>query len=182
MKKLVVLFGFLALLIGCSASFEGNGEKTVSPGSKEQRMEVAKTADDFLVQLDAGAIDATWAQASPHLHKITSETMWTATLRTLRAGVGTFRSRTLKGAGFTDTIDGVPPGDYAAVAFDTEFTAFTVEEKVVLHKDDGRWKVVGYFLSKRIKIGAAAGRDASDDPAVASERVSALPLRRVLYG
>ena len=170
MKNLVALFGFLALLVGCSASFEGDGEKAVNAGSKEQQLEVAKAADGFLVQLDAGDVDATWAQTSPHLRKMTSESMWTASIRTFRAGVGEFRSRTLTGVGFTDTIDGVPKGDYVAVAFQTKFTTVTVEEKVVLHKDGGRWKVLGYFLSKRFTIGAATAPHTSDYAAVAVGR------------
>jgi hypothetical protein len=96
-------------------------------------------------------VNETWGQASPYLQQISSQTIWSTGIGAFRSSAGAFKSRKLKGIGFTHTLDGVPVGDYAAVAFDTTFANSTVEEKVVLQNDQGEWKVLGYFLSKSFK-------------------------------
>jgi hypothetical protein len=153
MKRFAILFVATALLAGCTVSLNDGTEKAgeAEAGTAEQQLVVAKAANAFLKQLDSGAIAETWGQASPHLHQLSSQTVWSAGIRTFRTSVGAFKSRKLKGVGFTHTVEGVPTGDYAAVAFDTTFDSSTVEEKVVLHKDQGKWKVMGYFLSKTFK-------------------------------
>ncbi|MDQ3057262.1 MAG: DUF4019 domain-containing protein [Pseudomonadota bacterium] len=139
------------LLAGCNVSFNSGAEKAdvVEAGTADQQAVVAKAASAFLKQLDAGAAERTWGAASPYLHQLSNKTVWSVGIRTFRSSVGAFKSRKLKGVGFTHAVEGVPAGDYAAVAFDTMFGSATVEEKVVLHNDHGTWKVMGYFLSKK---------------------------------
>lgn len=160
MKRSIVVCCLLATALCCTgvtgAAAEsvnkGKASGTVQGGTAEQQLEVAKAADGFLKQLDAGAFELTWAQASPHLHGLSSEAEWLKLLRLLRAAVGKFQGRTLTGVGFTDTVDRVPPGEYVAVQFTSEFSAVNVKEDVVMHKDSGQWKVMGYFLSKPITV------------------------------
>lgn len=170
MKRLFVKLGILLALFGCSASLTVSASDDVNPGTAAQQLEVAKAADGFLTQLDAGAFEATWTQRSPHLDQKTTRATWVGALRVFRAGVGEFQRRKLKGVGFTDTIEGVPPGDYVAVGFDTDFSVLAVEEKVVMHKVGGQWKVLGYFLTKRITIGATNGDDSIWRPLAQRDR------------
>lgn len=142
---------------------KGKAEGTVTTGTAEQQLEVAKAADGFLKQLDAGAFEGTWAQGSPHLRRMGSESEWLRLLRFVRAAAGEFQSRTLSRVGFTDTVENVPPGEYVAVQFTSEFSAINVKEDVVMHKEGGRWKVMGYFVSKPITIWPGVG-DASAQP------------------
>lgn len=160
MNRSVVVCCLLATALCCASVTgaaaesvnKGKAAGTVQAGTAEQQLEVAKAADGFLKQLDAGAFDLTWAQASPHLHGLTSESEWLRLLRFLRAFVGEFQGRTLTAVGFTDTVDRVPPGEYVAVQFTSEFSVLNVKEDVIMHMDGGRWKVMGYFMSKPITI------------------------------
>lgn len=145
----------LLALTACRVN-KGSSADAVEAGTREQQARAAMAADRFLKQLDSGDIDGTWEQASPHLHQITNRADWANAVRTMRKAMGAVRGRKVKGFGFTHAIDGIPPGDYVAVVLDTEFAAAKVEEKVVLHQDQGRWKPVGYFLSKRLTFGAAS--------------------------
>ena len=82
------------------------------------------------------------------LRNMTTEGVWATSIRALRSTVGSYKARKLKGIGFTHTLDGVPPGDYAAIGYDSIFSNASVQEKVVVQKEGGEWKVVGYFLTK----------------------------------
>ena len=150
MKLTIAFLIAVTLVAGCEVSFNsGTADKgTVEAGTAEEQTAVAKAANAFLKRLDAGKADETWSTASPLLSRSTNQVVWSVGIRTFRGSVGSFKSRGLKGIGFTHTVDGVPPGDYAGVGFDTTFSNSTVEEKVVLHKDQGEWKVMGYFLTK----------------------------------
>jgi len=153
-KTIFLFFLILAFLAGCKVNFNAgsaNGHP-LEAGTAEQQVVVAEAANVFLEQLDAGAIDQTWQSASPHLINFTNKTMWSNTLKALRGSVGKFKTRKLAGTGFTDTVEGAPHGEYAAIAFETSFSSGTVTEKVVLHKHRGKWKVLGYFLAKNFKV------------------------------
>ena len=153
MKFLATFLVTTALLTGCNVSFNDGSSKTAKSeaGTEAQQTAVAKAASAFLNKLDSGAAQDTWNQASPYLQKISNQTAWATGIQALRSSVGAFKSRKLKGIGFTHTIDGAPAGDYAAIAFDTTFANATVHEKVVLQNSGGAWKILGYFLSKSFK-------------------------------
>ena len=153
MKILATVLVTAALLTGCNVSFSDGSSKAAKSeaGTEAQQTAVAKAASAFLGELDSGAVQDTWGQASPYLRQISNQSAWITGIRALRGSVGAFKSRKLKGMGFTHTLDGAPTGDYAAIAFDTTFSNSTVQEKVVLQNGDGKWKVLGYFLSKSFK-------------------------------
>jgi predicted small secreted protein len=153
MKNFATLLVAAALLTGCNVSFNSGAGKAIEleAGTVDQQKVAAKAADVFLEQLDSGAADETWSQASPYLHQLTNQAMWSAGIRTFRSSVGIFQSRKLNDVGFTHSVKGVPTGDYAAVDFDTTFASSAVTERVWLHDDNGSWKVMGYFLSKSFK-------------------------------
>lgn len=153
MKILATLLVTTALLTGCSVSFNDGSSNaaTSEAGTEAQQTAVTKAAGLFLGKLDSGAVKDTWGQASPYLQQISNESAWVTGIQTLRSNVGAFKSRKLKGIGFTHAIDGAPAGDYAAIAFDTTFANSGVQEKVVLQNSEGTWKILGYFLSKSFK-------------------------------
>ncbi len=153
MKIFVTLLMTTFLLTGCNVSFNDGSSKAAKSeaGTEAQQTAVAKVAGAFLSKLDSGDVQETWSQASPYLQKISNQTAWATGIETLRSSVGAFKSRKLKGIGFTHTIDGAPAGDYAAIAFDTTFANSSAEEKVVLQNSRGEWKILGYFVSKSFK-------------------------------
>lgn len=71
----------------------------------------------------------------------------------MRGAVGDVKVRYLKQVGFVQNMEDAPPGRYAAVFFDTEFTRATVEEKVVFYQEGNNWRLAGYFFHKRYKAG-----------------------------
>jgi hypothetical protein len=153
MKIIATLLAATLLLTACNVSINTDQQQAgkSEPGTEAQQKSVVSAAKAFLVQLDSGDIDGTWSKSSPYLQQLSSHAVWSTGISAFRSTVGGFKSRKLKGIGFTHEIDGVPSGDYAAVAFDSTFANATVEEKVVLHQDKGTWKVLGYFMSKSLK-------------------------------
>jgi hypothetical protein len=159
MKIAALIVTAVLLLGGCSVSFNNGAanEATSTPGTAAQQKVVTAAAVAFLKQLDAGLVENTWATASSVLRSATSQDTWVTGIGAFRSTVGAFKSRKLKGIGFTNTVSGAPAGEYAAVAFDSAFSNATVEEKVVIRKENGQWRVVGYFMSKKFSVGGQSG-------------------------
>jgi hypothetical protein len=159
MKISALTLATALLLCGCNVSFNTGAAKnaTSTAGTPEQQKVVVEAATAFLEQLDAGRVRETWAVASPVLRSATTQGMWVNGVGAFRSTAGTFKSRKLKGIGFTNTIEGAPPGEYAAVAFSSAFSNTSVEEKVVIRKESDQWRVVGYFMSKTVSIGGQSG-------------------------
>lgn len=152
------LFGmlFLACCVACSAPQSSDppaaAQDEVDAGTGAQEREAAAAAKMFFNEMDADHMEETWVDAGPVLKASTNEQMWVATLRACRSAVGQAVHRKIKGFGFTHHLAHAPPGDYVAMVFNTQFADVTAEEKVVFQKDQDHWKVIGYFLSKTIKV------------------------------
>lgn len=83
--------------------------------------------------------------------------MWVNTLKLSRKAFDVASERTSSGSGFSTQIDqNVPVGDYVLVQFVTKSGGMTMTEKVVMQKDEGRWKIIGYFITKRVEYKSAA--------------------------
>ena len=62
--------------------------------------------------------------------------------------------RSIEGYGFTPRIDpGAPVGEYVLVQFKTRSGNTTLTEKVVMQKEQGAWRIVGYFATRRAEFG-----------------------------
>ncbi|SFR95058.1 Protein of unknown function [Dyella sp. OK004] len=150
--KHVLAILFLAGCGACSAP-QSSGQPSatqdeVSAGTEAQEQEAAAAAKAFFNELDADHMEETWANAGPALKATSTSLTWAATLQALRSASGKAITRKVKGYGFTHHLANAPPGEYVAIGFDTKFTNATAVEKVIFQKDQGQWKVVGYFLSK----------------------------------
>lgn len=56
-------------------------------------------------------------------------------------------SRTLSGEQNTKSLPAVPDGNYKILTFTTQFSAKKdAIETVILSKENGNWKVAGYFI------------------------------------
>jgi len=58
------------------------------------------------------------------------------------------QKRTLKSGQHTSTLPGAPAGDYALLAYSTDFAkkASATETVILMHDPDGKWRVSGYFI------------------------------------
>lgn len=50
----------------------------------------------------------------------------------------------------------VPPGEYVLVQFKQSAGKVTITEKVVMQREQANWKLIGYFINKRVQYGADA--------------------------
>jgi hypothetical protein len=153
MKNPVTLLFLSILFSGCTFSVTPANEQKLpesTAGTKEEQKGAVEAARGYLAQIDRGDYEATWDSAGPVLRDMTNEFMWTNTLKIARKTVVVLPGRKLEGGAFTTQIDpGGPAGEYAVMQFVGRSGKLTATEKVVMQKEQGKWKIVGYFITKR---------------------------------
>ncbi|MGY1459832.1 MULTISPECIES: DUF4019 domain-containing protein [unclassified Luteimonas] len=149
MRILSAVLISIVLLAGCSARVDDVPD-TVEQGTPEERSAVAKAAKAFLDRLDDGKVDETWSDASPVLAIYTERNAWSLGIRAIRSGVGSLKSRELKEVWLHSAVANSPPGEYATIVCETVFSNAKVQEKVILNKHEGTWKISGYYLVKNL--------------------------------
>jgi hypothetical protein len=109
--------------------------------------EVAGAAKIWLALVDAKNYPESWKDAADIFQQGVSEAKWDSMVGSIRDKVGPVKSREFQSAQFTKTLPGVPDGDYANVAFQTEFeTKGPSTEVITLVHEHGKWKVGGYHI------------------------------------
>lgn len=161
MKQCFAVLSSLLLIAGCDVSFNTNASGTQAstvvvsdPGSEQQQRLVVDTAVQFLMLLDDGRTDMTWATAGSALKATTTESNWVKGIGTLRMGLGELKQRDRAQITFTKQLPDAPPGHYAAVQTQSAFSNLTVTEAVLLVEENEQWRVVGYNLSKTVEVAA----------------------------
>ena len=145
---------FALCLTGCSVNFnQGTPKQTVSdPGDPAERSAAIAAASQFVQLVDQGNRNETWPLTGQYLHDNTTQADWETTVGTMRSAVGNLKNRTLVGAAFTKSINGAPDGHYFFIFYKSQFDRATIEEKVVLNLEGGKWLVAGYFLSDKTSV------------------------------
>ena len=142
-----------ALLSACQFSFNSGTQQpqvTLEAGDPAEQKSALAAAEGFARMVDAGQYDHMWEQSGAALKAITPRTQWNESMGKIGTLAGTVRSRKFSSEGFTPTLGGnAPPGHYAVVFFETQFEKGKFEEKVVLDLQDGKWRLVGYFLTMK---------------------------------
>lgn len=158
MQRLLSLLSFLAILL-CACAVQSGAAANAAPvdgGTQEQQKEVRAAAKILVARLDAGQYAEAWAMAGPSLTAKTTQAEFVRYISTLRAPLGAAGKRTIKGFGFPTELEDAPRGQYGVIAVETDFAnAEAVEEKLVFEFVGGKWRLVGYWLSKTLTIGAA---------------------------
>jgi hypothetical protein len=109
--------------------------------------EVAAAAKSWLALVDANNYAQCYQSAADIVRQGVSETKWEEMVQFGRGKAGALKSRELQAVQFTKTLPGVPDGDYANVAFDTDFeTKGPSTEVITLVHEHGKWKVGGYHI------------------------------------
>lgn len=125
---------------------------TDGPGTERDRAAVAASSRAILELIDARRYEEARQAANPAFRLTISPKAWADMIGSLRAVVGTIKSRTIGTVRFTNSIAGQPKGDYAEVIYDSTFTTVpSVGEKVTMQKLDGKWFLAGYFVGKHFK-------------------------------
>ena len=68
-------------------------------------------------------------------------------VRSVRDQLGALKSRSESGVNLTQSLPGVPDGDYAVVRFQSSFAnKADAIESVTMILEQGRWMAAGYFI------------------------------------
>ena len=159
MKRLIVMLCCGVLMVGCDVSFNKAPPKPVTltdPGTPEHQRRVFEAAGRFIHLLDEGKVDETWTLLSPVFKAMTSEFVWSNSVKGLRLGLGTLKEHGPVSMGFTDQMPDAPAGRYAVVEFPSTYAVTSVKEKVVLREDGNQWLVAGYYVNKTVVWGDSA--------------------------
>lgn len=102
----------------------------------------------WLSTLDGGDMGATWNTASSMFKSAVTAEAWARAARSVRAPLGSVRSRRSRSATFSRSLPGAPDGQYVVIQYETVFEhkAEGVETVTLALEPDHRWKVAGYFI------------------------------------
>lgn len=105
-------------------------------------------ARDWLVLADRGDAQASWNAAGQKFRVALQRAEWTAALKQQRDRLGELKTRTALRTSIRRTLSGLPPGEYALIAYATDFThkPGTRETLTLEHEADGQWRVLGYLV------------------------------------
>lgn len=149
--KTTIAFFLAAVLAGGAACAQAPAASPAAATSDHGADERAATdvATRWLAVLDGGNYADAWRQLAPAAQSMVTQAAWNDTMPKARGTFGAVKSRTLKGAEYTNAMPGAPAGEYVGVAFDTVFAngARAVETVVPMRTADGGWKVSGYFVN-----------------------------------
>jgi len=139
MRSSFFIGGLLALLLIAPRSLPAQ--------SNEQAVEAAKeAAQEWLVLLDADDYEATWEEAATLFKsKVTAE-QWAAQVRQAHSSLDSLRSRSLAAARYTTSLPNVPEGEYVVAQYKSIYGEKETVETMYVKKDDGTWRVAGYFV------------------------------------
>ena len=152
--------GLLALLLSaCTVSFDPPNQQQELPaptaGTKAEQEEAVKAARGYMAMIDRGDHKALWLNAGPVLRDMSNETAFAMALKLTRKTMALLPGRKIEGLGFNTQADpGGPIGEYAVVIVVGRSGNLTATEKIVMQKEEGRWKLIGYFIKKERKAGA----------------------------
>jgi Protein of unknown function (DUF4019) len=126
-----------ALLIGLSG-----------PAFAAQRQDEAVAAGKaWLEMVDDGDYAAAWSDVAQLFKGKMDVDAWVQSVSAPRGQVGELKSRKLKSYTEMTSLPNAPDGDYAIVEFDSVFANRKDSgEMLPLVREDGRWKVGGYYI------------------------------------
>ena len=126
-----------------SAQSVGSSATPVDPSASMSQ----GAARQWLSLLDKGNWEASWRAAASALKSQISVSQWVATIQPVRLPLGAASSRTFQNVTKTNSLPGVPSGDYEIIQFRTDFAHKPSSiETITLAHESGTWKVAGYFI------------------------------------
>lgn len=121
---------------------------SVPAGAIDPAAEAPKQAvSEWLALVDEGQYGASWDAAGDLLQNQLSRDAWVAGAPKARKPLGPLQDRTIRFKQAAETLPGAPDGDYRIYVTDATFARkASGEELVTVVREDGDWKVVGYFV------------------------------------
>jgi hypothetical protein len=117
-----------------------------SEAEKDEAAAVLAVANWFAI-VDAGDYGASWDAAAKALQGAVTRDDWAEAVASARAAFEPFGDRIQVASRHMTDPPNAPPGEYALMQYRTTVAGgLTVIETVVPMKEDGEWKVSGYFV------------------------------------
>lgn len=136
-----LLSGLLAVFVVAAAPVSAPAQ------SNEQAVEAAKqAAQDWFVLLDADKYKATWEEGATFFKSKISAEQWAAQIRRAHRSLDSLQSRSLAAARYTTSMPNAPEGEYVFAQYRATYGDQNTVETVSLKKDQGEWRVAGYFI------------------------------------
>jgi len=153
-KRFATALALCALLFGCNVELNVGEQPTqviTDPGPEKEREKSLKFAEYFLEKLDAD--EDTYLLTSESLKALTPKLVWDSVISGLRSAAGDFEEREVRGYGYTEAMDGAPPGHYFVIEYTSRFSSGVADEKVVVSFGDDGYEIAGYHLWKTWSAG-----------------------------
>ena len=128
------------------------------PSEQEQAYaeEATEAASEWLKLVDAGEYEASWSEAASFFQNQLTAEQWAHLVEQghNQQGLESFEGRTLIAARYTDSpldqpqmseLPGQVPDEYVAIQYRADYGK-TVIETITLTRDDGDWRVIGYYI------------------------------------
>lgn len=153
MKK--SFYEILALLIisgilSCKSTPQNekdNKAKSESSITDENKKEAVNSAKEWLVLIDTRKYSESWDNAASIFQKAMPKEKWVETLNGLLPSYGKVIQREEISSKYFTELPGAPDGEYVVIQFNTSFeNKKNCIETVTPMKDDGKWKVSGYYI------------------------------------
>jgi len=105
-------------------------------------------AEDFMALVDAGDYQAARQNASTLLQEKVAVEVWHRQIGVMRDRVGPLKERKQDKASFSTYASDAPDGEYVTLEYlsDFEKKSQALETVNLMREEDGRWRVVGYFI------------------------------------
>jgi hypothetical protein len=121
---------------------------TTPAAAQEGEPEPEAAAETWLALLDGGEFTSSWEEAAHLFQQAVSAQDWAQQAGLVRQQVGEVVARDLVDVQQATDPDGVPPGEYANVRYDSEFGTIgkAIEVVSLVREAERGWRVAGYFV------------------------------------
>ena len=117
-----------------------------APQVTPEALAIAGT-EQWLKIIDADNYDKGWIYASEYLKNAVPKDSFRQTLQGVRSPLGSMKNRVLAASEYTTSLPGSPDGEYVVMKYKTEFAKkANAVETLISKKEDGHWKVAGYYI------------------------------------
>ena len=125
---------------------ETNGTPDVEVNDDTATEEAVLAANQWLALIDSNEYDRSWQATASILQDAISSEKWEIALNGVLPAYGKINSRELISATPMKELPGAPKGEYVVIQFKSSFEFKDGIETITPMKEDGVWKVSGYFI------------------------------------
>jgi len=145
--SLIIAAVALSTMVGSRNDAQVPAQSAASATSRPAETDASSEARSWAALLDGGQWSASWRAAGSMFKSQLTSAQWATTIQSVRQPLGRVSSRTLQSVVQAKTLPGAPAGDYQVFQFQTRFaTKPDAVETIVLARENGSWRVSGYFI------------------------------------